>query len=194
MTASLPWPDALRVALPEWIAEVVDPARPYPTDDERMALAVRLARENVRRVSGGPFGAAIFEVGTGRLVGVGVNSVLRHQSSCLHAEVVAFMVAEAAVESFTLALPDGRRHALVTSCEPCAMCLGAVLWSGVERVVSGASRQDALDLGFDEGPVFPESYSYLEARGVAFTHGVRRVEARGVMEEYLTRGGAVYNA
>lgn len=193
MTTLPPWPREIRVELPDWIGEVVDPSRRWASDDEKMALVIMLARENVVRGSGGPFGAAIFEVGTGRLVGIGVNAVLRHQNSCLHAEMVAFMVAEAAVGAFSLDQPGGPEHELVTSCEPCAMCLGAVLWSGVRRVVCGASRDDALELGFDEGPVFPESYVYLEERGVRFTRDVRQEEARAVLARYMAQGGPVYN-
>jgi tRNA(Arg) A34 adenosine deaminase TadA len=82
---------------------------------------------------------------------------------------------------------------MVTSCEPCAMCLGATLWSGVKRLVYGATREDASRLAFDEGPVFPESYRYLEARGLEIVRGVLRDEARGVLELYRATGGAVYN-
>lgn len=188
-----PWPSSLRVDLPGWIADLVDPAQVYQSDEDRMAVAVTLARENVLRQTGGPFGAAIYEADTGRLVGVGVNAVLRHQNSCLHAEMVAFMVAQAAVGSYSLDLPGQPAHELFTSCEPCAMCLGGVLWSGVRRVVCGASREDALALGFDEGPVFPASYAYLEARGVTFTRDVLRSRAREVLARYMSRGGPVYN-
>jgi tRNA(Arg) A34 adenosine deaminase TadA len=193
MSHTFPWPSALRVELPGWVAEVVDPARRYRADEDRMTVAVTLAHENVRRQSGGPFGAAIFEADSGRLVGVGVNSVLRHQNSCLHAEMVAFMVAEAAVGSYTLEAPGLPAHELFTSCEPCAMCLGGVLWSGVRRVVCAASRSDALELGFDEGPVFPASYAYLEARGIRFTHGICREAARAVLALYRQQGGPLYN-
>ncbi|HEX7024878.1 MAG TPA: hypothetical protein VF187_08680, partial [Gemmatimonadales bacterium] len=84
-------------------------------------------------------------------------------------------------------------HELVTSCEPCAMCLGAILWSGVTRVVMGASRQDATALEFEEGPVFPESYRYLESRGIEIVREVLRAEARAVLELYRERGGTIYN-
>ncbi len=187
------WPREIRVELPAWIDEVVDPAAAWRTDDDKMALVIMLARENVIRATGGPFGAAIFEAGTGRLIGVGVNAVLRHQNSCLHAEMVAFMVAEAAVGSYSLDLPGQPAHELFTSCEPCAMCLGGVLWSGVRRVVCGASREDALELGFDEGPVFPASYAYLEERGITFTRDVLRSSAREVLARYMSHGGPVYN-
>jgi tRNA(Arg) A34 adenosine deaminase TadA len=181
------------IEYPPWVDEVVDWTRPYRTDDERMRLAIRVARENVERGDGGPFGAVIVERASGRLVSVGMNSVLRLRSSTLHAEIIAFMMAQRRVGSFTLAGENGVEHELVSSCEPCAMCLGAVLWSGVRRVVSGATREDALRLRFEEGPVFPESYRYLEERGVELVHGVRREDAREVLETYLARGGVVYN-
>lgn len=192
-TRRTPWPREVRVLLPDWIDEVVDAGQCYPSDLAKVELAVTLSRENVRRGTGGPFGAAIFEAESGRLAGVGVNLVLSHQNSCLHAEIVAFMVAEARLGSYTLDLPGGPAHELATSCEPCAMCLGGVLWSGVRRVLSAAARQDAHDLAFDEGPVFPESYAYLEARGVVFTRDILRTEAREVMALYQKRGGEVYN-
>ena len=67
-------------------------------------------------------------------------------------------------------------HELVSSCEPCAMCLGATLWSGVRRLVTGATKADAEAIGYDEGPVFPESYAHLERRGIEV---VRRNSSRG---------------
>jgi tRNA(Arg) A34 adenosine deaminase TadA len=183
----------LLIDLPPWVASVVDWTTSYVTDAERMRLAIRLARENIDRQTGGPFGAAVFERASGRLVGVGVNSVMRLNNSALHAEMVAFMLAQQRRGTFTLSAPGLPEHELVTSCEPCAMCLGAVLWSGVRRVVSGATREDAMRLDFEEGPVFAESHRYLEARGVAFVRDVLREEARGVMEEYRRRGGPIYN-
>jgi len=106
---------------------------------------------------------------------------------------VAFMLAQHRVGSFTLAAPGLPAHELVTSCEPCAMCLGATLWSGVHRVVYGAAREDASRLDFEEGPVFPESYAYLEARGLAISRNVLREEAREVLEMYRRQGGVIYN-
>ena len=40
---------------------------------------------------------------------------------------------------------------LVTSCEQCAMCSGATPWSGVEKMIYGATREMAEKVGFDEG-------------------------------------------
>ncbi|MCC6319280.1 MAG: nucleoside deaminase [Gemmatimonadaceae bacterium] len=157
-----------------------------------MRLAVDLSRENVERGTGGPFGAAVFDGESGALLGIGVNSVVRLNNSTLHAEMLAFMRAQAQVGSFSLA-SDGAGRELFTSCEPCAMCLGAVLWSGVSRVVYAARRDDAHRLAFDEGPVFPESFAYLRRRGIRIEGGPLREEARQVMEAYRARGGIIYN-
>lgn len=183
----------IHVEYPDWVDSVVDFRRTYRTDSERMSLAIAVSRENVERGSGGPFGAAIFDQGTGKLVSVGMNSVVRHNNCALHAEVVAFMMAQQRLGSFTLSAPALGTHELFTSCEPCAMCLGATLWSGVRRVVYGAAREDASRLDFEEGPVFPESYAYLEERGITIERNLLRAEAREVLELYRARGGMVYN-
>ena len=183
----------VEVACPDWVRNFVDWKRRYPGDAERMRLAVDLSRENVERGSGGPFGAAIFETRGGPLVSVGVNSVVRLGNSTLHGEMVAFMMAQERVGSFTLAGPGMPPHELFTSCEPCAMCLGAALWSGVVRVVYGASGEDVRNVGFEEGPVFRQSHDYLTSRGVSIEGGLLREEARGVLERYRDLQGPLYN-
>jgi tRNA(Arg) A34 adenosine deaminase TadA len=185
-------PNEVRVTNPAWLDEIVDWERAYATDEERMRLAVALARENVVRDGGGPFGAAIFDRATGRAVGAGVNRVQQLGNSVLHAETVAIMTAQARLGTYELDAAGLPPHDLVTSCEPCAMCLGATLWSGARRLVFGARREDACAVGFDEGPVFPESHDYLRERGIEIVGGVLRDEARAVLELYVARGGRVY--
>ncbi len=183
----------LTIELPDWLHEVVDWHHRYVTDEEKVGLAIELARQNVLRDLAGPFGAAVFESESGRLVAVGVNRVTPERNSLLHAEVVALHAAHAARHSYTLAAPGLPAHELATSCAPCAMCLGATLWSGVRRLLIGASREDAMAVGFDEGPVFPASYEYLADRGIEVVHDVRRAEARRTLELYVERGGPIYN-
>jgi tRNA(Arg) A34 adenosine deaminase TadA len=190
----MPDPRALRIDLPPWAAAREEETRRYATDEDRMRLAIELAAANVANATGGPFGAAIFESDSGRLVALGVNSVVRLRNSVLHAEMIAFMRAQAAVGVYSLAAQGLPAHTLYSSCDPCAMCLGAALWAGVTRIVCGATRQDAVALRFDEGPVFPESYEYLVRRGIGVAHGVLRDEARVVLEQYRSRGGVIYNA
>ena len=183
----------VRVEYPDWVSDVVDHKRHYATDAEKMQVAIAVSRANVERGTGGPFGAAIFEVRTGKLVSVGMNSVVRLNNCTLHGEMVAFMMAQQVVGTFSLSAPGLPVHELFTSCEPCAMCLGATLWSGVKRVVYAAGRADASRLNFEEGPVFPESYAYLEARGIEIVRDVLRGEARAVLELYRTMSGQIYN-
>jgi tRNA(Arg) A34 adenosine deaminase TadA len=187
-------PRALRIDLPAWAAAREDDHRRYATDEDRMRLAIELAAANVSHGTGGPFGAAIVEADSGRLVALGVNTVVRLRNSALHAEMVAFMRAQAKVGAYSLAAAGLPSHWLYSSCDPCAMCLGAALWAGVKRIVCGATRQDAVALRFDEGPVFPESYDYLARRGIEIVHGVLRDEARNTLEQYRARGGVIYNA
>jgi tRNA(Arg) A34 adenosine deaminase TadA len=183
----------VRVEYPSWVADVVDLEKTYVTDVEKMQLAIAVSRANVERGTGGPFGAAIYEKHSGKLVAVGMNSVVRLNNCTLHGEMVAFMMAQQVVGSFSLSMPGLPVHELFTSCEPCAMCLGATLWSGVKRVVYGAGREDASRLDFEEGPVFPASYAYLEERGIEIVRDLLRDEAREVLELYRTSSGKIYN-
>lgn len=179
------WPQ-LCVTLPPWVDEVAPPDGVCPSEEAAMERAIALAERNVAE-GGGPFGALVLERATGRIVGAGVNRVLALGNCSLHAEVVALAMAERRLAR--LALPD---CTLVTSCEPCAMCLGAALWSGVGRLVCGARREDAEAVGFDEGPVFPSSYRYLQRRGVEVARDVQRAAARAVLEAYRRRGLPIY--
>ena len=91
----------VELSLPEWVEREVDFTRSYGTPESRMQLAIELARSNIRHDSGGPFGAAIFR-DDGQLLAVGVNRVVPQNCSAAHAEVMAFMQAQARLGSFRL--------------------------------------------------------------------------------------------
>ena len=186
-------PLTVHVDYPAWVAGLPEQGTVYPNDESKMRLAIAVSRANVEHGTGGPFGAAVFERESGRLVAVGMNSVVRLNNCTLHGEMVAFMMAQRVVGSFSLSAPGLPVHELFTSCEPCAMCLGATLWSGVRRVVYGAGREDASRLDFEEGPVFPASYRYLEDRGIEIVRDLLRDEARAVLELYRSKEGKIYN-
>jgi tRNA(Arg) A34 adenosine deaminase TadA len=166
----------IAIELPPWIVEVLSAEERFETDEEKVGLAIELARRNVERRTGGPFGAAVFPVGGAVPVGIGVNLVERARNSILHAETVAVMHAEHELGKHGL---EG--HELFASAEPCAMCLGATHWAAVERLVFAALREDAQAVGYDEGPVFPQSHAYLEARGMRIVGGLRRKESAEVL-------------
>jgi tRNA(Arg) A34 adenosine deaminase TadA len=181
--------------LPAWIGEVVgDPERVYPAEEDRMALAVELSRMNVANGTGGPFGSAVFDLETKRLVAPGVNLVTTTGCSIAHAEMVAIMVAQRTVGSFDLGGRELPPHELVASTEPCAMCFGATPWSGVRRLICGARDEDARSIGFDEGPKLPDWESALEERGIEVSRDVLREEAASVLRHYAEAGGVIYNS
>ena len=85
-----------------------------------------------------------------------------------------------------------RQYELSTSCEPCGMCLGATLWSGIFCIVCSATKMDAQVIGFDEGPEYKQSYEHLEKCGVAVTRNVMSDEAAKVLRRYGSEG-LIYN-
>ena len=145
-----------------------------------------------------------------------MNRVVPLNNSTLHGEMVAIQLAQQKIGSFTLMIDKEendictkvdddrgdskdetpkkkkRQFELFTSCEPCAMCLGATLWSGVSRIVCGATKDDAQSIGFDEGPVYTSSYTHLEGCGVAVTKNVLREKAADVLRRYGS-SGVIYN-
>lgn len=183
----------IKIDFPAWVDTFIDLNKRFASDEEKMRLAISLAVENVSQATGGPFGAAIFDARTGAILSVGINQVVRSNNSCLHAEVTAIMSAQTTLASYSLSSDVQPRYELFTSCEPCCMCLGAILWSGLSRVVCGATKDDASQIGFDEGPVYESSYEYLRDRGIEVKRGLLRTEAVKAFDLYRERGGVIYN-
>lgn len=180
----------LHLTLPAWVHEAVDATADYREDDAKMALAIRLSALNVEHGSGGPFGAALFSP-EGRLLGVGVNRVVPHNTSIAHAEMMAFATSQQRVQRFRLNA-DGGPITLATSSQPCCMCYGASVWAGIDRLLIGARAEDVESLaGFDEGPLPADWRGELEKRGIEVRTDLRRDEARAVLAAY-GQGGRVY--
>jgi tRNA(Arg) A34 adenosine deaminase TadA len=174
------------------MGDVARPALgPGAGDEVRMAWVADLLDRQVAEGTGGPFAAAVFSGVTGEVLGVAVNRVEPSSACIAHAELLALAQAGQAVGSFTL---EDHEAILVTSTEPCAMCLGALVWSGVERVVCGAADADARAIGFDEGDKPPDWLEALERRGIGVALGVLRDRIIDAMHRYVEQGGLVYNA
>lgn len=192
------YPDVI-LQLPNWIAEeVVSPHRHFPTLEARMDFVIRLAARNVAERTGGPFGAAVFEQETGRLIAPGVNIVVSSHCSLAHAEAMAIMVAQQVCGVFDLSADSLPPLELVTSAQPCIQCYGNVWWSGLQRLVVGASKADVERLTrFREGPVPGNWVETLEQRPplppIRVIQGVLRAEACAVLQAYAESGGVVYN-
>ncbi len=180
-------------ALPAWVGPfLADWQQPLLSTSLRMQLAIALSRESVQHKTGGPFGAAVVDTRDGRLVSVGVNLVTTAGLSIAHAEMVALSLAQTAVGQWNLS------HAgvlqLVTSCEPCAMCFGALPWSGIKSLICGARKADAEAAGFDEGDKPARWSKSLEQRGIDVQCGILHKEAAAVLTYYHDIGGPIYNA
>ena len=184
----------LRFGLPSWVSGYVGAGEVvFSTVEGRMRFVVGASRENVRRGTGGPFGAAVFD-DAGRLISLGVNIVEASNFSVLHAEIVAIALAQKALGRYDLSDGGREQYELVTSTEPCAMCFGAIPWSGVRRLVCGARDEDARSIGFDEGPKLANWADALESRGITVVRDVLREEAAAVLRKYAEGGGTIYNA
>ncbi len=120
-----------------------------PQDEEFLREAIRLSHDKTTAGEGGPFGAIV--VRDGQIIGRGWNRVTSTNDPTAHAEIVAIREACSQAESFHLT-----GATIYTSCEPCPMCLCAILWARLDRVVYGASRHDAADAGFDDKVFYDE--------------------------------------
>ncbi|MFB9520313.1 MULTISPECIES: nucleoside deaminase [Streptomyces] len=107
-----------------------------------MDEAIRIATTSVAN-GGGPFGALVAK--DGEIVALGNNQVTANLDPTAHAEVSAMRAACQKLNTFSL---EG--CVLVTSCEPCPMCLSSALWARVDRIVFAADRDDAAVAGFDD--------------------------------------------
>ena len=179
--------------LPAWVKPfLVDWQQPLSSISGRMQLAIALSRESVMQKTGGPFGAVVVHEETGELVSVGINLVTTAGLSIAHAEMVALSLAQLSVGQWNLSHSGPLQ--LVTSCEPCAMCFGALPWSGISSLICGARKQDAEAAGFDEGDKPGQWVKSLQRRDIAVERGVLRSDAAAVLAFYRDSGGSIYNA
>ena len=186
----------LNLELPEWIDTFL---AEYPvvisSMETQMRFVLELTERNIREKTGGPFGAAVFEKESGKLVSVGVNVVVEQNCSAAHAEMMALMLAQKKIGHYDLGDIRSVAHRLVTSGKMCAMCLGNVCWSGIKEVVSSAEPEDVERItGFDEGPTPPDYNDQLKLRGINLVPELLREQGMKVLQLYIDQNGKVYNA
>ncbi len=184
------------LSLPDWAVEENKklPAV-LPTLEDRMAEVVRFSRINFERGTGGPFAAGVFERDTGKPVVIGVNRVVPLGCSSAHAEVMTLSVAQQILGTHDLGAAGLPAYQLVVNWRPCAMCYGAVLWSGIRSLVIAGSGPELEEItGFDEGPIHPQWDEELAKRGVSLVQDILRDEAISVYRDFAASGALVYNA
>jgi guanine deaminase len=124
--------------------------------------AILIATKNVTSGAGGPFGAVITR--GGHLIAEGVNLVTSRCDPTAHAEVIAIRSAGAALQNHDLSGCE-----IYSSCEPCPMCLGAILWARLDRVWYAASQDVAAAAGFDDSIFYGQMSLPVEQRSVPMT-------------------------
>ena len=120
--------------------------------NEYMQYAYDEAHTGSSAGEGGPFGAVITDT-EGRIIAKARNQVLLRHDPTAHAEIQAIRLA-----GRTLGTHDLNGCTLYATCEPCPMCLSAILWSNIKRVYYGCNRQDAAEIGFRDAMF----YKYFE--------------------------------
>ena len=143
------------------MAAMPGPSAPPPDRaalEAAMRRAIELSVESVAS-GGGPFGAVVLK--DGKIIGEGQNRVTVHCDPTAHAEVVAIRNACQALGTFSLA-----GAVLLTSCEPCPMCLASIYWARIDRIYYGNNRDDAAGIGFDDEFLYREVALPLEQRSL----------------------------
>jgi len=142
-----------------------------------ISRAIELARISMDKDGGGPFGAVV--VLDKKIIGEGMNAVTKDNDPTAHAEVMAIRNACEKRETYSL---EGAT--LYTSCEPCPMCLGAIYWARISRIVFAATREDATKVaGFDDDHFYEEINSSWEDRNIEYLE-INREEGQKLFQEW----------
>lgn len=133
-------------------------------EDERSFIkhAVEIARVGIDE-GAGPFGAVITR--EGKIISEAINRVVMLNDPTAHAEVLAIRQASQLLKTYDLS-----DCTLYTSCEPCPMCLGAIYWAGIKKVVYSSDRNEAALAGFNDRFIYDELLLKPSERKIIFVH------------------------
>lgn len=148
-----------------------------PKEDSKfLRKAIELSARHSHDGIHGPFGAVI--VKDGKIIAEGWNEVLKTNDPTAHAEIVAIRNACRYLGTWDLG-----GTTIYSSCEPCPMCLGAIYWAKISRVVFAANRNDATKAGFSDEHIYREIEIPHDIRMVEFVQHLRD-EAVEVLEKW----------
>ena len=136
----------------------------------------------------GPFLAAIYD-SNGKLIAKTANSVVNKNCSHNHAEMNAIKLAEKKLGTYDLS--PFNLSIYVTS-EPCMMCLGGIMWSGIKAVYYGVPSERVTKItGFDEG-FKPDWFNEFKKRGITVYGQIGTDTGEQVLKDYVSAGHTVY--
>ena len=136
----------------------------------------------------GPFCAGICDE-NGSILTVAHNSVVVENSSICHAEINA--IKQMQIQYNTYDLSKYNLSVYITA-EPCIMCIGAIMWSGIKKVYYGLSSKEVEQVsGFIEG-YKPGWEDYFKSIGIQVTGGIEKEECKKLLKHYISSGKTVY--
>ena len=115
--------------------------------NEYIKMSVEQALEGIKNNEGGPFGAVIVKDNEG--ISCCNKRVLVDNDPTAHAEVVAIREACKRLNTY-----DISGCIIYSSCEPCPMCLSAIIWANIKEIYYGSSRVDAEGIGFRDKDIY----------------------------------------
>ena len=146
-----------------------------------MVLAIEEALRGIKNQDGGPFGCCI--VKDGKIIALSHNKVILTHDPTSHAEIEAIRTA-----SKKLGTHDLEDCVLYTTCEPCPMCLFAIMWAKIETVYFGCDRKDAANIGFRD----EKFYSYLKDNIDINLKQINRKECLDLFQQYKDSNHEIY--
>ncbi len=149
-----------------------------------MKIAKENADNGIANKEGGPFGAVITDK-KGNIIANENNKVLKNNDPTAHAEIVAIREACKKLNTYDLS-----ECILYTSCEPCPMCLSAIIWSNIKEVYYGCTKEDAGEIGFRDDII----YDYLKGNNKDLINLIHldREECLKTFKEYQKENGIIY--
>jgi guanine deaminase len=153
---------------------------PPNSEDRFMAMAIAKAREGIA-AGQSPFGAII--VSNGAVVATTHNTVWRDCDPTAHAEVNCIRSAAQVLKKISLSGCE-----MFSTCEPCPMCLSAIHWSKINRVVFGATIADAAAAGFCELHVDAALLARMGGSPLVVENGLLREECAALFAHWRDTG------
>lgn len=152
--------------------------------NEYMKVSKEKADEGIKNGEGGPFGAVIVDR-EGNIISEGNNKVLKEKDPTAHAEIVAIRNACKKLNTYDLS-----NCTLYTSCEPCPMCLSAIIWANIKEVYYGCTKEDAGKIGFRDDLI----YDYLKGnkKDLINLEKIDREECLETFKKYSENDGIIY--
>ena len=163
-------------------------------DNNKVKVASKIIKELQAEMSSytdngsGPFVAAIYDE-KGNLVVKVANSVVNETCSNNHAEVNAIKLAEQKLGTYDL---TKQNLSLYVTAEPCMMCLGAIMWSGIKNVYYGVPSKRVEEItGFDEG-FKPDWFNEFKKRGITVYGNIEVKAGEKELHKYVKSNKTIY--